>query len=62
MRQRTRLLIGQGRRDDSADCIVVVGSNSSARGDVHSGHQCATAADDDAADANADGNGDDIVR
>jgi hypothetical protein len=28
-------VLGQGQRDDSANCIVVVGSNGSARGDVH---------------------------
>ncbi len=61
-------VIGRERRDDSADGIVVVGSNSGARGDVHRGRQCAAAANDDVsgndtANANADGNGDgnDIV-
>ena len=61
-------VIGQGRREDSADGIVVVGSNGGAREDVHRGHQCAAAAADDIsdddtanADADADGDGDDIV-
>ncbi len=58
-------VIGRGWRDDSADGIVVVGSNSGARGDVHRSRQCAAAADDDAADdditdAEAKGNGNDI--
>ncbi len=47
-------VIGQGRRDDSADSIVVVGSDGGARGDVHRGCQCAAAANDDAADDDAD--------
>ena len=53
---------------DSADGIVVVGSNGGARGDVHRGRQCAAAAnvdtaDNDTANANADANadGNDIV-
>jgi len=50
-------VLGRGRRDDSADGIVVVGSNGGARGDVHRGRRCAAAAADDA-DGNAD---DDIV-
>jgi hypothetical protein len=61
-------VIGRGQRDDSADGIVVVGSDGGTRGDVHRGCQCAAAAADDAAandtakaDAKADGNGDDIV-
>ncbi len=61
-------VIGRGRRDDSADGIVVVGSNGGARGDVHGSRQCAAAADDeddesndDTADANAEGNGNNIV-
>ncbi len=59
-------VLGQGRRDNSADGIVVVGSDGGARGDVHRGCQCAAAADNDAANkdtADADGNGDrdDIV-
>ncbi len=59
-------VIGQGRKDDSADGIVVVGSDGGAHGDVHRGRQCAAASnddavDDDTADANADGDGDDIV-
>ncbi len=60
------LVLGQGRRDDSANGIVVVSSEGGARGDVHRGCQCAAAAGDDAADedtADADGDGeaDDIV-
>ena len=61
-------ILGQGRRDDSADGIIVVGSDGGARGDVHCCRQCAAAANDDAAnddtadaDADADGNGEDIV-
>jgi hypothetical protein len=55
---------------DSTDGIVVVGSDGGARGDVHRGRQCATAADNDAADedtadadanADADADGDNIV-
>ncbi len=68
MRQRTRLqmpptrrrtgdfVIGQGRRDDSADGIVVVGSDGGALGNVQRGRRCAAAADDD-----ADADTDDIV-
>jgi hypothetical protein len=42
-------ILGRGRRDDSADGIVVVGSGGGARGDVHLDRQCtaATAADAD---------------
>ncbi len=59
-------IIGQGQRDDSADGIVVVGSNGGARGDIHRSRQCAAAADNDAAndnttDADANSDGDDIV-
>jgi hypothetical protein len=63
-------VIVRGQRDDSANGIVVGGSNGGARGDVHRevhrGHQCAAAADDAAAkddttNADADGDGDDIV-
>jgi hypothetical protein len=57
-------VLGRGRRDDSADGIVVVGSDGGALGDVHRGRRCAAAADDDAdgdADADADGDADDIV-
>jgi hypothetical protein len=55
-------VIGQGRREDSADGLVVVGSNGGAREDVHRGRQCAAAAaddvsDNDTADADADGDG-----
>ena len=53
-------VLGRGQRDDSANGIVVVGSNGGARGDVHRGRQCAAAAADDD-DADADDNTDDIV-
>ena len=67
--QRTNVhvfVIGRGRRDDSANGIVVVGSDGSACGDVHRGRQCAAAANKDAAnnntvDADGDGNADNIV-
>jgi hypothetical protein len=49
-------VLGQGRRDDSVDGIVVVGSNGTARGNVHRGCQCSAAA---AADVYGDA--DDIV-
>jgi hypothetical protein len=49
-------VLGRGWRDDSVDSIIVVGSDSVARGDVHRGRRCAAAAKDD-----ADGNADDIV-
>ena len=49
-------VLGPGRRDDSADGSVVVGSNGGARCKVHPGCRCAAAADD-----NAEGNADDIV-
>ncbi len=59
-------IIGRGRRDDSADGILVVGSNDGTRGDVHRGRQCGAAADNDisdndTADVNGDGDADDIV-
>jgi hypothetical protein len=65
MGQRTRLQTpltadvrvfdpGQGRRDDSADGIVVVGRDGGARGNVHHGCRCAAATND-----NANGNVDD---
>jgi hypothetical protein len=41
---------------NSANGIVVVGSNGGDRGDVHRGRRCAAAAT-----ANANGNADDIV-
>ena len=50
-------VLGRGWRDDSVNGIVIVGSNSAARGDIHRGRRCAAAAADD-----ADGDGDDIVR
>ncbi len=34
-------VLGRGWRDDSADGIVVVGSDGGARGDVHCGRRCA---------------------
>ena len=57
-------VLGRGRRDDSIDSIVVVGSNGIARGDVHRGRRCAAAADNNAdgnANDNADGNANNIV-
>jgi hypothetical protein len=39
-------VLGQGRRDEGADCIVV--GNSGARGDVHRGHRGADEAEGDA--------------
>ncbi len=59
-------VIGQEGRDDSADGIVVIGSDGGARGDVHGGRQCAAAMDndapnDDTANAYGNGNTDDIV-
>ncbi len=49
-------VLGRGRRDDSINSIVVVGSDGVARGDVHRGRRCAAAAGND-----ADGDADDIV-
>ncbi len=49
-------ILGQGRRDDSVDSIIVVGSDGIARGDVHRGCRCAAAVKD-----NADGDADNIV-
>ena len=59
-------VLGRGWRDDSVNSIVVVGSDSGARGDIHRGRRCAAAtrnnaADNDTADANGDGDADDIV-
>ena len=59
-------IIVQGRRDDSADGIIIIGSNGGACGDVHRGRQCAAAANNDAtdnntADTDADADADDIV-
>ena len=59
-------IIGRGQRDGSIDGIVIVRSNGGARGDVHRSRQCAAAADndaanDDTAEANGNGNADDIV-
>ena len=59
-------VIGRGRREDSADGIVIVGSDGGAREDVHRGCQCAAAAEDDVsdnntADANASDDGNNIV-
>jgi hypothetical protein len=58
-------VLGQGRRDDSADGIVGVGSDGDggARRDVQRGCQCAAAASDDAVNNDtAEADGDDIVR
>ena len=49
-------VLGQGRREDSANGIVIVGSDGGARGDVHRGRRCAATANKD-----ADGDADDIV-
>ena len=49
-------VLGRGRRDNSADAIVVPGSNGGAHGNVHRGRRCAAAAADN--DADGDGNGD----
>ena len=49
-------VLGRGLRDDSVDSIVIVGSDGVARGNVHHGRRCATAANDV-----ADGDADDIV-
>ncbi len=49
-------VLGRGRRDDSANGIVVGGSNGGARGDIHHGCRCAAATGND-----ADGDADDIV-
>ncbi len=49
-------VLGQGRRDNSVDSIVVVGSDGVARGDDHRSRRCAAAANDDAG-----GDADDIV-
>ncbi len=59
-------IIGQGWKDDSANGIVVVGSDGGARGDVHRGCHCTAVADNDAVDnntanANADADGDKMV-
>ncbi len=40
-------VLGRGRRDDSVDGIVVLGSDGAACGDVHRGCRCAAAADND---------------
>jgi len=49
-------VLDRGRRDDSVDRIVVVGSDSVAHGDVHRGRRCTAAAAD-----NADSDADNIV-
>ena len=49
-------ILGRGRRDNSANGIVIISSNGGARGDVHRGRRCATAANN-----NADGDANDIV-
>ena len=46
-------VLGRGRRDDSVNSIVLVGSNGVAREDVHRGRRCAATADIDA-NSNAD--------
>ncbi len=52
------LVLGRGRRDDSVNSTIVVGSDGIARGDVHHDRRCTAAADDD---ADADADADDIV-
>ena len=59
-------VLGRGWRDDSADGIIVVSSDGGARGDVHRGRRFAATAgnntaNDDTADANGDGNADNII-
>ncbi len=59
-------VLGRGQRDGSAEGIVVVSSDVGAHGDVNCSRQCAAAAgdnvaDDDTADANDNGDADDIV-
>ncbi len=49
-------VLGRGRRDHSVDSIVFVSSDGFAHGNVHRGHRCAAASDDD-----ADGDADNIV-
>ncbi len=49
-------VLGRGSRDDSVDSIILVGSDGVARSDVHRGHRCAAAANDD-----GNGDADDIV-
>ena len=55
-------VLGQGWRDDSANGIIVAGSDGGACGYVHRGRQCAAANDDAANDntTNANGNTDNI--
>ena len=48
-------IFGRGQRDDSAEGIVIVGSDGGARGNVHCGCQCAAAA---AANNTVDADGD----
>ena len=59
-------VLGRGWRDNSANGIIVVGSDGGARGDVYRGCQCAAAtgndaADNDTADADGDGDAEDII-
>ncbi len=59
-------VLGQGRRDDSANGMVIVSSDGGARGDDHSGRRCAAVISDDAAgnntaDADGNSNADDII-
>ena len=49
-------ILGQGRRDNSVNSIVVIGSDGVARSDVHRGRRCAATAND-----NANGDTDNIV-
>jgi hypothetical protein len=49
-------ILGQGRRDDSLNSIIVIGSDNFARVDVHRGRRCAATADND-----DDGNDDSIL-
>ena len=49
-------VLGRGQRDDSANDIVVVGSNGGAHGDIPQGCRCAASAN-----INTDGDADDII-
>ncbi len=51
-------VLGRGRRDDSANGIVVVGRDGGAHGNVHRGRRCAATV---ATKDNADGNANDII-
>ncbi len=52
-------VLGRGRRDDIAECIIVIRSNGGAYGDVHGGCRYAAATADN--DANGDGDANNIV-